>query len=138
MRRVKPEELFTDIELLYRRITAIQREVLEPLGLTVAMFHTMRLLAKNNEMTSADLAKALNVKPQTTHPMISTLLDRGFVRYSPRSPGSGRALPVELTFTGRIELGEAEKALRPVYRRFVARFGREELVMFQNYVREAK
>lgn len=88
--------------LLSRAVTKLRAEVtdgLRPLGLTFPQYIGMRLLSATPGMSSAELARAVNVSPQAMNTVLRRLEDIGAVSRPPSVP-LGRALPARLTTAG--------------------------------------
>jgi DNA-binding MarR family transcriptional regulator len=82
---------------------------LAPHGLNPIHFGVLAQLAIETEMTQADLARSVLVRPQSVAPLLDGLQDRGLiVRTGDRA--RGRRNPVRLTDAGRCALD----AVRPV------------------------
>lgn len=109
--------------LLYRVVSALRPQVaaeLKPLGIGLPEVVCMRTLAKNPGLTSAELARGLNVSAQAMNQVLHALEDRG-VLTRPTSAPSGRAMPAQLTRRGRALLKRAEAAVRVAEHRILAR-----------------
>lgn len=88
--------------LLSRASARLRTEVsdgLGPLGLTFSQYLCIRVLSVNPGMSSAELARALNVSPQAMNTVLRGLEDIGTVS-RPASVPVGRALPARLTAAG--------------------------------------
>ncbi|MEB3032695.1 MarR family winged helix-turn-helix transcriptional regulator [[Mycobacterium] nativiensis] len=100
--------------LLYRVSSALRPQataVLGPLGLTLPEFVCMRVLSLYPGLSSAELARHTSVTPQAMNTVLQRLQNRGAVA-RPETVPSGRALPANLTETGRDLLKQAEDAIR--------------------------
>jgi DNA-binding MarR family transcriptional regulator len=69
---------------------------LGPLGLTFSQYLCLRVLSVNSGMSSAELARALNVSPQAMNTVLRGLEGIGAVS-RPASVPVGRALPARVT-----------------------------------------
>lgn len=99
--------------LLYRVNSALRPQVsavLGPLGLTLPEFVCMRALSVRPGLSSAELARSSGVTPQAMNTVLHRLENRGAVS-RPESVPSGRALPANLTESGRDLLKKAEDAV---------------------------
>ena len=88
--------------LLSRAAARLRTEVTEglrPLELTFPQYICMRLLSVTPGMSSAELARAVNVSPQAMNTVLRGLEDMGAVSRPPSVP-VGRALPARLTRSG--------------------------------------
>ncbi|MCH1866498.1 MarR family winged helix-turn-helix transcriptional regulator [Nocardioides sp. CFH 31398] len=72
-------------------------------GLTGSGFGVLAALADGDDLTSADLARAILVRPQSMTALVRLLEDDGLVE-RPGPGGRGRATPVRLTDAGRDRL----------------------------------
>lgn len=85
-------------------------EVFAAAGLTPTQFGVLAALADEPDLSQADLARIVLVRPQSMHHLIATLLERGLVQRA--GPGGrGRRTRVELTDTGRHALRTALPAV---------------------------
>lgn len=73
-------------------------------GLNPIHFGVLAYLAIAPEMTQADLARAVLVRPQSIAPLVDGLEDRGLIRRS-SDRARGRRNPVQITDDGRRVLG---------------------------------
>ncbi len=88
--------------LLSRATARLRTKVtdgLGPLGLTFPQYLCMRLLSAAPGMSSAELARTINVSPQAMNTVLRGLVDMGAVSRPPSVP-VGRALPARLTTAG--------------------------------------
>jgi DNA-binding MarR family transcriptional regulator len=109
--------------LLYRLMSAVRPAVtaeLAPLGLVLAEFVCLRVLSMAPGRSNAELARDLNVSPQAMNNVLRGLQDRGIVA-RPATVSSGRALPAQLTATGRAVLKRAEAAVQVADERVLAK-----------------
>ncbi len=95
-------ELIQTSHVVARRFT----EVFAAAGLTPTQFGVLAALADDPDLSQADLARIVLVRPQTMHHLITTLLERGLV-HRPGPGGRGRRTRVELTDTGHHALRTA-------------------------------
>jgi DNA-binding MarR family transcriptional regulator len=96
--------------LLYRVQAVLQpaaTAALRQLGITLSEFVCMKILLAYPGLSSAQLARANNVAPQSMNSVLQRLEDRGLVT-RPAWVDSGRALPAELTRAGKSLLKRAE------------------------------
>jgi DNA-binding MarR family transcriptional regulator len=109
--------------LLYRVAAALRAEVtdavLTPLGLAFPQYLCMRVLSVSPGLSSAELARNINVSPQAMNVVLRGLEDLGLVN-RPATVSSGRALPAELTSDGRTLLRRAETGVRAAEGRVLA------------------
>jgi len=93
--------------------------VLRPLELTVPQYSCLEVLAQRPGSSNAELARATFVSRQAMHGVLRGLQDRGLVS-RPTTAAQGRALPTQLTTSGRRHLRAASAAVRAVERRMLA------------------
>ncbi|WP_438295052.1 MarR family winged helix-turn-helix transcriptional regulator [Streptomyces sp. HUAS TT7] len=107
---------------LTRRLHRIQKQHLEPVGITPAQSRLLRTVAHWNEPPRmADLAARLEVVPRAVTTLVDALEESGNVRRVP-DPTNRRVIRIELTDTGRATLralrsarrGAAEEILAPL------------------------
>ncbi|MFG2143547.1 MarR family winged helix-turn-helix transcriptional regulator [Streptomyces sp. NPDC048696] len=107
---------------LTRRLHRIQKQHLEPVGITPAQSRLLRMVAHHEappRMT--DLAARLEVVPRAVTSLVDGLEESGNVRRVP-DPSNRRVVRIELTDTGRQTLralrgarrGAAEEILAPL------------------------
>ncbi|MFS0731868.1 MarR family transcriptional regulator [Curtobacterium sp. 1P10AnD] len=81
-------------------------DVLAPLGLSPVEFGALVQLAAGEQLTQAELARAVGIRPQSATTLVGALADRGLLdRGSER--GRGRPSRITLTSAGRALLAEA-------------------------------
>ncbi|MEV5277853.1 MarR family transcriptional regulator [Streptomyces sp. NPDC051994] len=107
---------------LTRRLHRIQKQYLEPVGITPAQSRLLRTVAHCAEPPRmADLAARLEVVPRAVTTLVDALEESGDVRRVP-DPASRRVIRIELTDAGRATLralrsarrGAAEEILAPL------------------------
>ncbi|MFI6052938.1 MarR family winged helix-turn-helix transcriptional regulator [Streptomyces violascens] len=107
---------------LTRRLHRIQKQHLEPVGITPAQSRLLRTVAHWNEPPRmADLATRLEVVPRAVTTLVDALEESGNVRRVP-DPTNRRVIRIELTDAGRATLrslrsarrGAAEEILAPL------------------------
>ena len=93
--------------------------VLRPLELSVPQYSCLEVLGQRPGLSNAELARATFVTRQAMNGVLRGLQDRGLVTRPATAP-HGRALPTQLTPTGRQHLHAASAAVRDVERRMLA------------------
>ncbi|BBZ49847.1 putative HTH-type transcriptional regulator [Mycobacterium heidelbergense] len=114
--------------LLYRVVAALRPEVaaeLKPLGLGLPEFVCLRILSKHPGLTSAELARGTNVSAQAANQVLHALEGRGAITRPASSP-AGRAMPAELTRSGKALLKRAEAAAHVADQRILTRLTADE------------
>ena len=101
-----------------RRVIALYRPVLEPLGLTHPQYLVMLALWEEEPLTVAELGRRLSLEPATLSPLLKRLEATKLVTRE-RDPRDERALAVRLTARGA---ATREQAL-PVPRAILERLG---------------
>lgn len=96
--------------------------VLRPLELTVPQYSCLEVLGQRPGSSNAELARATFVTRQAMNGVLRGLQERGLVTRPATAP-HGRALPTQLTPTGRQHLRAASAAVRAVERRMLAPLG---------------
>ncbi|MFD9704486.1 MarR family winged helix-turn-helix transcriptional regulator [Lentzea sp. NPDC059081] len=107
---------------LKRAATALRTAMdaaLRPLDLTVSQYSCLEVLSQQPGLSNAELARAVFVTRQSMNLVLRGLQDRGLVT-RPATAAHGRALPTELTATGRTQLRAASTAVRAVERQMLA------------------
>ena len=98
-------EVLQTAHLAARRFT----EVFAEAGLTPAQYGVLASLADGDELSQADLARAVLVRPQSMGRLISSMVEQGLVaRLGPG--GRGRRTGLEATEAGRRALARARPA----------------------------
>ncbi|MEV0384926.1 MarR family transcriptional regulator [Nonomuraea sp. NPDC050643] len=99
-------ELIQTSHVVARRFT----EVFATVGLTPTQFGVLASLADRDDLTQAELARAIMVRPQSMNELFRSLLERGLVeREGPG--GRGRRTGVRITAAGRELLYRAQPAV---------------------------
>ena len=94
--------------------------VLRPLGMTVTHYSCLELLAQRPGLSNSELARGTFVTRQSMNVLLQTLERDGYVTRPAEAP-VGKALPTELTESGRRSLAEASVAVRAVEVRMLSR-----------------
>jgi DNA-binding MarR family transcriptional regulator len=99
-------ELIQTSHVVARRFTEVFAEV----GLTPTQFGVLAALADDDDLSPADLARMVLVRPQSMRQLIGSLLSRGLVRQS-GGGGRGRRAQLHLTEAGQDALTRALPAV---------------------------
>jgi len=83
-----------------RRVIALYRPVLEPMGLTHPQYLVMLALWQHEPLSNRRLSELLSLEPATMSPLLKRLEALGYVSRL-RDPKDVRSLSVSLTDTGR-------------------------------------
>lgn len=106
-------------------------EVVAAEGLTVRQFGILALLSSDTTMTAADIARRIDVTPQSVGPQIDTLVSRGFVQRGPH-PGRGRPVAVQMTASGRQVFARAARLAREEQQRTTGHLSNTEREQLAN------
>ncbi|GGR73668.1 DNA-binding MarR family transcriptional regulator [Nocardioides luteus] len=115
--------LDTSLGYLLKEASSVLRvameEVLGPLGMSITHYSCLELLAQRPGLSNSDLARGAFVTRQSMNVLLKALERDGYVTRPAAAP-VGKALPTELTASGRRSLEEASAAVRSVERRMLA------------------
>jgi len=100
-------------------LRASMEAVLRPLGMTVTHYSCLELLAQRPGLSNSELARGTFVTRQSMNVLLQTLERDGFVTRA-TEPSVGKALPTQLTGSGRRSLAQASAAIRGVEQRMLA------------------
>jgi DNA-binding MarR family transcriptional regulator len=89
---------------------------LRPLGLSVPQYACLELLGQRPGLSAAELARGAFVTRQSMHALLLGLEERGLLARA-TSAARGRALPTELTDSGRRILARASESVAEIERR---------------------
>lgn len=81
--------------------------------MTVPQLQTMQIIAANDGIIGSDIARALNITPQSVTTILNSLSSRGWIQRT-AAPGKGRAMPTRLTASGRAQMNKGVAALARV------------------------
>jgi DNA-binding MarR family transcriptional regulator len=106
-----------------RRVQQLLRRTgdaaLQAVGLTLAQYTVMKIVADSPDASSAEIARQCNVSRQSLQDLMRILRSRGYVRIA-EQPSSGRSLPIRITPDGRKVLRKADRAVSRIEDRMVA------------------
>jgi DNA-binding MarR family transcriptional regulator len=98
-------ELVQTAHLATRRFT----EVFAEAGLTPAQYGVLASLADGDDLSQADLARSVHVRPQSMGRLVAAMIEQGLVERG--GPGGrGRRTGLEITPVGRAALDRARPA----------------------------
>jgi DNA-binding MarR family transcriptional regulator len=100
-------------------LRASMEAVLRPLGMTVTHYSCLELLAQRPGLSNSELARGTFVTRQSMNVLLQALERDGFVTRATQ-PSVGKALPTQLTESGRRSLAQASAAIRGVEQRMLA------------------
>lgn len=124
---VRQGETVGDLEqsvgyVLKQAATALRASMdaqLRPMQLTVPQYACLEVLGQRPGLSNAELARATFVTRQAMNGVLRGLQERGLVTRPDTAP-HGRALPTQLTASGRHQLRAASTAVRAVERRMLS------------------
>jgi len=108
--------------MLKRATTALRSAmdtVLRPLELTVPQYACLEVLDQRPGLSSSELARATFVTRQSMNVVLQSLEQRGLLTRATVAH-RGKALPTELTDTGRAQLRAASVAVRTIEEQMLA------------------
>jgi DNA-binding MarR family transcriptional regulator len=114
--------------LMYRVMTLLRPAVaaeLKPLELGLPEFVCMRILSERPGLTSADLARGTNVSAQAANQVLRGLEERGALSRPAVTP-AGRAMPAQLTRSGKALLKRADAAVQKAEQQILMRLTDEQ------------
>lgn len=114
-----PPSLLYAVKQVELSVRAHLDDVLRPAGLTTPQYTALTVLARRSGMSSAELARASFVTPQTMGDLVTTLERRGAVSRTP-DPNGGRRKLIALTTQGRRLLAGVADDVAALERRMVA------------------
>jgi len=94
-------------------LRAAMDDALRPLGMTITHYSCLELLAQRPGLSNSELARGAFVTRQSMNVLLQSLEEAGVVE-RPAEARVGRALPAQLTDTGRRQLAAATTAVRAV------------------------
>jgi DNA-binding MarR family transcriptional regulator len=112
-------------------IDAALREV----SLTTAQYAALGLLETAPGISSAALARACFVTPQTMNEIVQSLCTSGLMERAAH-PAHGRILQLDLTPLGRTRLRQAHQLVDTVEERMIARLAQEERQQFVRWLQQ--
>jgi DNA-binding MarR family transcriptional regulator len=119
---------------LIRQVSSVIRTVIErglaELGITPAQYTLMNWLAQREGVTSAMLARALQVSPQSMSTMISALHDKGLVARRNDSTNK-RILLISLTTAGKAALEACDRVVDGLEDEYFGQLRATELIAFR-------
>ena len=117
--------LGSHIKAAEQAMMAAKAEALRPFGLTVAQYAVLMALFYVPGQSSAQLARAAAVTPQTMNSIVDKLADKRLVERTP-SPIHGKVLVTTLTPAGQKLVLSADQAPRTIEERLGNAFSAEE------------
>lgn len=100
-------------------LRAAMEAALRPFGMTVTHYSCLELLSQRPGLSNSELARGAFVTRQSMNVLLQTLERDGFVTRPAEAP-VGKALPAQLTPSGRRSLEKATAAVRSVELRMLA------------------
>ena len=122
-------DLDRSVGYLLKRASAALRTgmdaALRPLDLTVPQYSCLEVLGQRPDQSNADLARSVFVTRQAMDGVLRGLRERGLVTRPDTAP-YGRALPAQLTDSGRDVLQSASTAVRAVEQQMLTHLTSEQ------------
>ncbi len=115
-------------------LRAAMEAVLRPLGMTMTHYSCLELLAQRPGLSNSELARGAFVTRQSMNVLLQALERDGFVTRATEAP-VGKALPTQLTTSGRASLELASAAVRGVEVRMLDGLSDEEQVAARGALR---
>ena len=115
-------------------LRAATDEALIDCRITAAQFGALSALWQEPGLTNAELARRLTVTPQTTHTIVTGMVEAGLVVRQPH-PVHRRLLSLYLSNAGEAVVEEATPIVAEVERRMVALLSDEEQASFLRMLR---
>jgi DNA-binding MarR family transcriptional regulator len=109
---------------------------LRPHGLTPPQYGALSVLARDGEMSGADLARACITTPQAMNGVLATMRREGLVERHPH-PTHGRILQVTLTEEGRRRVEAANPSVRRLEAMMEEGLDREQVAAVKGWLVEA-
>lgn len=116
-------------------LRAAMDDALRPLGLTTAQYAALSALEATPGASSAALARACFVTPQTMHTMVLQLEADGLVTRQAH-PAHGRVLQTSLTDTGRQQVAAAHQVIQQIEQHMVAPLSMTERQQFVHWLQQ--
>lgn len=107
--------------------------VLNPFDVTAVQFRILTTLSTRPNMSSAELARLYDVKPQTMIKQIALLESKGLIERRV-SDANKRLLEVTLTETGVATLNQLQKDTRALERKLLQPLSKEEQGIMRDYL----
>lgn len=116
-------------QVQYRSYLLLER-ALEPLGVSAVQFRILTTLKQRQRISSAELARLYDVRPQTMFKQVALLESRGFIRRDV-SEANKRILELELSPLGESTLTECAAHAAAVEKSLFTDFTAGELGMYR-------
>lgn len=107
--------------------------VLQPQGVTAVQFRILTTLSTRPDMSSAELARLYDVKPQTMIKQIALLESKGMIGRRV-SRANKRLLELSLTDAGKDALKQLQKGTRALERELLSPLDEAEQVQMRGYL----
>ncbi|MGW0519906.1 MarR family winged helix-turn-helix transcriptional regulator [Crossiella sp. NPDC003009] len=119
------ERLGGDVKRVEHQLMGVKQAVLRPVGLTVAQYAALLVLAEQPGISAAELARRCRVTPQTMTTILRNLESAGLIERAPHELHRN-VLETRLTEAGRTTFEQADKRASAVERRLSAEFTAKE------------
>lgn len=113
-----PSILYLIKQIQYRSFVQLE-SILQPMGITAVQFRVLTTISSRPSISSAELARLYDVKPQTMIKQIATLETKGLISRKV-SQKNKRQLDVTLTEAGKICLDKCQTGSRALEKNLMA------------------
>lgn len=131
---MEASSLNEEISRLFLALRSATDEALVSSGISSAQFGVLCALNQGPGFTNAELARRLAVTPQTTHTIVTGLVDAGLVVRQPH-PAHRRLLALYLSNAGEAVVEESEPIVAEVEGRMAALLSEDEQVDLSRMLR---
>lgn len=131
--RPAPSSLLYVVKQLELATRARLDALLRPTGVTALQYTALTVLARHDDLTSADLARASFVRAQSIADLVGTLERRGFIVRS-ADPSHGRRLIISLTDAGRAFLAVQDPRVAELEAEMLTDLDPAERADFRHYL----
>lgn len=130
--RHQPSILHLVKQVQYKAYVRLE-SVLNPLGVTAVQFRILTTLSTRPDMSSAELSRLYDVKPQTMIKQIALLESKGLIDRRV-SRANKRLLELNLTATGKDALKKLQKDTRALEAELLAPLNGDEREILRGYL----
>ncbi len=105
-------------------------QAMQPLGVAEVKYRLMATLKQRKEMSSAELSRLYEVRPQTMFKQIALMESKGLIRRT-ASKTNKRVLELELSEKGQRVLAECDARAAAIEEKLFRNFSRGELAIYR-------
>jgi DNA-binding MarR family transcriptional regulator len=132
----KPMGVAYMVGRLERALRRQLRQVLEPLGLTLAQYTALSVFHSNGRLSNAQLAECTMVSPQAANELIKSMAKNGWILRKP-DPNHGRVINISLTKEGKLLLARCDRVIAKLEREMLKELSSKQIVTLHGQLREA-